>query len=98
MVRTVMRPRFSRRSHSRYRGLRLLAAPAAGPGVDLAIDMDLDLLPQRVEIAVELGRATRRKRRRTAVAAVGERDRMVRLHPPGPPRQHNYPLGHCDGL
>ena len=57
--RTVRRLRRSRRSHARYCGLG-----AAIAGDSSAFDMDFELLPERVEVAVELRRVARRERRR----------------------------------
>src|SRR5262249_44904099 len=51
-TRTMVRSRRSRRSQSRYCGLGL--GVRCGPPTVSAFDMDLELLPQRVEVAVEL--------------------------------------------
>src|SRR3954469_23075778 len=87
-TRTIVRPRRSRRSQSRYCGLGVLGRD---PPAVSAFDMDLKLLPERVEVAVELGRIARRERPRPA--AIGSvTDVVLRLHPPGPPRQHDDAL------
>src|SRR5262249_25161626 len=89
-ARTLRRPRRPRLSQARYCGLALASVST--------FDMDLELLPERVEIAVELGRVARRERRRARSVGSGEADRMLRLHLPGAARQHDHALGHADGL
>src|SRR5216683_6044247 len=88
-ARTVSWPRRSRRSQSRYCGL----APASATST---FDMDFELLPEGVEIAVELGRVARRERRRALAVRGREADRAVGFHLSGPAREHDYPLGHAD--
>src|SRR4051812_38052596 len=94
-TRTIMRSRRSRRSQSRYCGLGLKGR--CGPPAVSAFDMNLELLPQRVEVAVELRRVSRRERRRLA-AIGGVADHVLRLHPARPSRQHHHTLRHTDRL
>src|SRR6266849_8199459 len=92
VARTVLRPRRSRCSHWRYCGLVPAAVTVS------AFDMDFELLPERVEIAVELGRVARGERRRAGTVGGGEADRMLRFHLPRTARQHDHALGHADRL
>src|ERR671934_2263600 len=92
IVRTATRPRRSRLSHSRYCKLGFASAAAS------TFDMDLELLPERVEVPVEFRRVARREWSRTAAVRTGEADRMVRFELPRPARQHDHPLGHADRL
>src|SRR3954471_23031728 len=89
--RMVRRVRRSRRSQCRYCEL-------AAPFDTSPFDMDFELLPQRIEVAVELGRVPRSEWGRTLALRGCEPDGMVRLHAPRPPRQHDDPLGHADRL
>src|SRR5579883_345431 len=94
--RTARRSRCSRASHARYSGL----APMEG-ATDAAVstfDMDLELLPERVEVAVELGRVARREWRRPRAVRRDELNRAVGFHPPGPAREHHDALGHAHRL
>src|SRR5215475_232413 len=90
--RTMRWPRRSRASQARYCGLGAATVSAS------TFDMDFELLPQRVEIAVELRRVARRERRRTSAVRAREADRMVRLYLSGPARQDDHPLGHAHRL
>src|ERR671935_2818382 len=92
VARTMKWPRRSRASQARYCGLGAATVSAS------TFDMDFELLPQRVEIAVELRRVARRERRRTCPVRAREADRMVRLYPSGPARQDDHPLGHAHRL
>src|SRR4029079_18985841 len=92
VVRTVRWLRRCRRSHWRYCGLGV-----TGPAVS-TFDMDFELLPEGVEIAIELGRAARGEGRRALAVAGVEADRVLRLHPARPARQHDHPFGQADGL
>src|ERR671936_238207 len=56
VARTMKWPRRSRASQARYCGLGAATVSAS------TFDMDFELLPQRVEIAVELRRVARRER------------------------------------
>src|SRR5215471_16818110 len=87
-VRTPSRPRRSRLSQSRYCGLAVIST----------VDMNLELLPQRVEIAVELRRIAGRERRRAPAIGRREADRVIRFHPPRPAREDDHPLRHADRL
>src|SRR6266849_3014872 len=87
VTRTVFRPRRSRCSHWRYCGL-VPAAVAVS-----AFDMDFELLPERVEIAVELGRVARGERCRAGAARRREADRMLGFDLPGTARQHDHAPG-----
>src|SRR5204863_7384267 len=71
--RTVSRPRRSCESHSRY--CRLAAAAAIGS----TFDMHFELLPERVEISVELRRVARLERGWPAAGARRETDGMIGL-------------------
>src|SRR5581483_3569454 len=88
VARTLSRLRRSRRSHSRYCGLWATAGSA--------FDMDFELLPERVEVLIELGRVARGERRRPAAVRARELDAVIRFHPAGPPRQHDDALRHAD--
>src|SRR5271169_2530889 len=92
-ARTASRPRRSRRSHARYCGLGLTAAPT-----DSAFDMDFELLPEGVEIPVEFRRIARCEWSRTGPVASREANAMFRLDPARAPRQHDDTIGHADGL
>src|SRR3954451_25497747 len=83
VARTVRRLWRSRRSHSRYCGLWATAGSA--------FDMDLELLPERVEILIELGRVARGERRRPAAVAAPELKAGVRFYPARPPRPPQHP-------
>src|SRR5215204_2671635 len=76
VTRTVIRPRRSRCSHWRYCGL-VPAAVAVS-----AFDMNFELLPERVEVAVELRRVARGEWRRAGAVGCGEADRMLRFDLP----------------
>src|SRR6266851_5609641 len=89
-TRTTIRPRRSRASQSRYCGL------AAAAAAESAFDMDFELLPEGVEIAVELRRVARGERGRAGTAGCREADRMVRFDLPGAARQHDDSFGHAD--
>src|SRR5262249_2753470 len=82
----------SRASQARYWGLGGATVSAS------TFDMDFELLPQRVEITVELRRIARRQRRRPPAVHGSKADRVVGLHPPGPAREHDHPLRHAHGL
>src|SRR5437879_3986441 len=84
--RTVSWSRRSARSQARYSALG--AKLWSMCGAPSTFDMDLELLPQRVEIAVELGRAACRERREAGAVRGREADRSVRLHLAGAARQH----------
>src|SRR5262249_29824331 len=88
--RTMRWPRRSRSSQARYCGL----GPTTTSGS--TFDMDLELLPQHVEVGVELRRIARFERSRARAIAGCKADRMFRLHPSGPPRQHDDAFGHAD--
>src|SRR5437870_322819 len=90
------RVRRSCRSQSRYCGLgaaRGLAAAAVS-----AFDMDFELLPQGIEVAVELRRVAGGERGGAVNAGTREAYRVVRLHLSRPARQHDDPLRHADRL
>src|SRR6266508_5898603 len=89
MTRTMRWPRRSRASQARYCGLGAATLSAS------AFDMDFELLPQRVEIAVELGGVARRQRRRASPIHRRKADCMVGLHPSGPAREDDHSLGHA---
>src|SRR5215470_18272604 len=76
--RTMKWPRRSRASQARYCGLGTATVSAS------AFDMDLELLPEGVEIAVELRRVTRGERRRARAVGRGKSNRMLRFHLAGP--------------
>src|SRR6266571_4456773 len=80
-------PRRSRASQARYCGLALASVSVS------TFNMDFELLPQRVEINVELGRVARGQGRRALCSR--KSDRMVGLHPSWPARQHDHPLRHA---
>src|SRR5262249_29012132 len=90
--RTMRWPRRSRASQARYCGLGGATVSAS------TFDMDFELLPQRVEITVELWRIARRQWRRPPAVHAGKGARVASLHPSGPARQHDYPLRHAHGL
>src|SRR6476646_9035484 len=92
VARTMKWPRRSRASQARYCGLGTATVSAS------AFDMDFELLPQGVEIAVELRRVARGERRRARPVRGREADCMVRLHASGPARQDDHPLGHAHGI
>src|SRR4051812_40393565 len=95
-ARIMKRVRRSRRSQSRYCGLAVRAG-ASSFGA-LSLDMDLELLPEGVEVAVELRRIPRRKWRRAPSVAAREANGVLGFHTAGTPRQHNDPLRHADRL
>src|SRR5215831_3544217 len=90
--RTMRWPRRSRASQARYCGLGDATVSAS------TFDMDFELLPQGVEITVELWRIARRQRHRPPAVHGGKADRVVGLHPSGPAREHDHPLRHAHGL
>src|SRR6185503_15757874 len=92
VARTNRWPRRWRCSHARYCGLGDTVAS------DSTFDMDFELLPERVEIAVELRRVARGQGVRADAVRGRKRDRVVRLHPSGTARQHDHPLRHADGF
>src|SRR6516225_9932803 len=90
--RTMRWPRRSRASQARYCGLGEATVSAS------TFDMDFELLPQRVEIAVEFGRVARRQGRQARPVSCRKADRMIGLHSSGPAREHDYPLRHAHRL
>src|SRR5690349_13611655 len=94
-TRTAQRSRRSRRSQSPY---CVLAVGVVSAFDMSAFDMDLELLPEGVEIAVELGGIAGRERGRAQAVRGRERYPVLGFDPPGAPRQHHDPLGHADGF
>src|SRR6516165_6162333 len=92
IARTVIRPRRSRLSQTRYCKLEFANATPS------TFDMHLELLPKRVEVLVEFRRVARGKRRRPAAVRAREADCVVRLELPRPAREYDHPLGHADRL
>src|SRR5580658_9598100 len=90
--RTVKRARRSRCSQSRY------WAEMPGAATASTFDMDFELLPQFIEIDVELGRIAGRERRRPCRPVGPKPDRVIGFHPPRPPRQHDDAFRHADRL
>src|SRR5262249_40079858 len=90
-ARTLRRPRRWRLRQARYCGLALASAPAStwAPIWPSTFDMDFELLPERVEVAVELGRVAGGEWGRARSIGGGEADRMLGFHLPGPARQHD---------
>src|SRR5918994_814467 len=84
VARIVKRPRRSRANHSRYCGLGPPTVVGGTKPMVSAFDMDFELPPQSVEVAVELGRVACGERRRAAAIRPGKADLVLRLHPSGP--------------
>src|SRR6476646_4993189 len=95
--RMTRRVRRSRRSQPRYCKLAVAAGTSSTFGTS-PFNMDFELLPEGIEVTVELGRVTRGEWRRPPAIRAREPDDMVRLHAPRSPRQHDDPLGHADRL
>src|ERR1700730_3391376 len=89
-ARTERRPRRSRASHSRYCRLAVAIVSCS------TLDMDFELLPQRVEIAVELRRVARLECCRASPVIGCKGYGMIRFHLAGTAREHDDAFRHAD--